>query len=113
MPAQPQPTVYPVMVTPQSYMSRPNYYQSPPSATTPAQWTTAAGQWRWAPQNSGTSLISANPYIYPVQTMVSPDAAMYASNAQTCQSNTDLTDGSAGEPLEYYYGAHYPSAALC
>jgi len=33
--------------------------------------------------------------------MVSPDAAaMYASNAQTCQSNTDLTDGSAGEPLE-------------
>lgn len=115
LPAQPQTPMYPVMVTPQSYVPRASCFSSPPSAPAPAQWTSASGQWRWiAPQNSSASMVNS-PYLYPFQTMVSPDAAVYGSNSQVYQPNPELNECAVVDPssVEYYYGAQYQNTALC
>lgn len=120
MPAQQQPSspaaaaaVYPVMVSPQSYISRPpSYFQSPPASTSPAQWN-IPGSWRWASQNSGNQLTATNPIMYhPIYPMVSQDAStIYPSSPMYgCKSSTDLAD--VGVAAQYGYGSNHQSTTL-
>lgn len=48
-------------------------------------------------KNSSASMVNS-PYLYPFQTMVSPDAAVYGSNSQVYQPNPELNECAVVDP---------------